>query len=75
MKILLEMTKDWKSKVEYSNLSAYEIILSFETVLRMQIKYSLVAISLDYTECEKINKLIHPIVLHKYGNQKNSQGV
>ena len=67
---LLKMANDWKQKVEYSNLSGADRILSFETVLRMQIRYRLVAISLEYNECERINKVIHPILLHAYGTHK-----
>ena len=71
LNFLLQLTRDWVSRVKQSTLKGYQVIQAYTSILKPQLEYRMVASSLSYTDCDKINVMINPILLHAYGMQEH----
>lgn len=67
LQFLLDLTMEWVNRVKQSTLQGFQIIQSYTSILRPQLEYRMVASSLTYKDCDKINVLINPVLLHAYG--------
>ena len=68
---LVEMAQQWSTKIQLSNLTGYQIVKAYQSVLLPQIQYRLAASSLSYQQCDRLNVIANPIILHAYGIQKH----
>ena len=64
--VLIHFATKWASSVKSSSLSPHEIILSYHTVLIPQMTYRLAASSLTYPQCDKVMKIIYPVLVNTY---------
>ena len=55
---------EWVAKVTTSTLSDKNVYLSYESVLRPQLQYRLVANSLTFEECDKLFKPVFNVLIH-----------
>ena len=65
--VLMHFSRKWAKSVSNSTLTPNEIILSYHTVLLPQLTYRLAASSLSFAQCEKIMKVIYPVLIHAHG--------
>ena len=68
----LDLVKKWKSKVTSSRLTSSQILKSYDSVLKRQLLYRLVATSFTYDQCNILMKQINPVLLHAAGLQEHS---
>ena len=59
-----DLVQKWKAKVTSSRLNSKQILKSYDTVLKRQLVYRLVATSFSFRQCDDLMKIISPILLH-----------
>ena len=75
IKQLTKLAQRWVNRVQQSTLRDFEILLAYESVLLRQWAYRLPGSQLSYDECDKIMKIIMPILLHAIHTQRNMSRV
>jgi len=66
-----DLVSKWKARVLSSRLNSSQILQSYETVLKRQILYRLVATSFSFQQCDALMKDISPILLHSANIQEH----
>ena len=65
------LVKTWVARVKSSRLTSLQILKSYETVLKRQLVYRMVATSFTYQQCDTLVRQINPILLNAAGLQRN----
>ena len=68
---LSNFISEWATKVRSSTLSEKKIFLSYDSVLRPQLQYRLVANSLTFEECDKLFRPVFNILINASGIQRH----
>lgn len=66
-----DLVHKWKAQVMSSRLNSSQIMKSYDTVLKRQLLYRLVATSFTYDQCDELMKKISPILLHAANVQEH----
>ena len=71
VKQLVTYAKEWRNNVETSKLPSQYVLYSYESMLKMRLRYRLPAYSMTFDQCEEVMKIVRPTILHSMHLHRN----
>ena len=71
IRVLESKIKEWCKKLKTRYLNGSDTLYAYNAYLLAGLRYILCATSLSYKECDRLGKLIEPILFNAYSIQKN----
>ena len=71
IRTLKKKIQEWCKKMHTSYLNETDMKYAYNGYVKMAIKYILSTTNMTYAQCDKLMKLVEPILLHSYRFQRN----